>query len=416
MIRAFFSTWSGRFSPSARRLLWMTAIDGLVISGWNLFFNLYILERGFSREFLGLLNSLPALAGLFFGLSLGRLADRIGYRFSMLLGLALSTIAMLIQVSASSPIVIIIVALINGIAGTLFIVSQAPLVMHLADDEETRTMLFSLNYGLQTIAGAVGNLFAGQLPALFGRWLGVSANSALAYRSVLIASVLASSLAIVPLWGIREHSAGRERTAGKGLSAIGAQMVRMALPNVLIGFGAAILIPYMNVFFVERFGLSARWLGVLFAMASLWIGLGSLIAPRLAVRLGSKIRAVMLTQSSSILFLLVIGFSPWVELAGLAFLLRAMFMNMAAPLYTAFCMEKVPPAERGLANSALNISWQIGWAIGPYISGLVQQHYGFAPLFITTAILYSLAVLLLRHFFLVLEPTPQIAEEVRSEG
>lgn len=414
-MRTFFASWGGRFSPSARRLLWMTAIDGLVISGWSLFFNLYILERGFSRQFLGLLNSLPSLSGLFFGLPLGRLADRIGYRLSMILGLALSTVAMVIQVSASSPSVIILAALVNGIAGTLFIVSQAPLVMHLADDEETRTLLFSLNYGLQTIAGAVGNLFAGQLPALFGEWLGVPARSAEAYRAVLIASVLSSSLAIVPLWGIREHSAGREKSAGKGFLTVGTQIVRMALPNVLIGFGAAILIPYMNVFFVERFGLSARWLGVLFAMASLLIGLGSLIAPRLAARLGSKIRAVILTQSSSILFLLLIGFSPWVELAGLAFLLRAMFMNMAAPLYTAFCMEKISPSERGLANSALNISWQIGWAVGPYLSGLVQQHYGFTPLFIATATLYSIAVLLLRRFFLALEPVPPFAKEVSLE-
>lgn len=195
--------------------------------------------------------------------------------------------------------------------------------------------------------------------------------------------------------------------------SIGAQILRMALPNVLIGFGAAILIPYMNVFFIERFAVRDGLLGLLFALASLLISLGSLLAPRLALYLGSKIRTVMLTQLSSILFLLLIGFSPWLELAIPAFLLRAMLMNMAVPLYNAFCMENISPGERGLANSALNISWQIGWAVGPYLSGIVQQHYGFTPLFVASAVLYTSASILLGRFFVSDLWKPKAAVELR---
>jgi len=50
-------------------------------------------------------------------------------------------------------------------------------------------------------------------------------------------------------------------------------------------------------------------------------------------------------------------------------------------------------------NSVLNLSWNIGWAVGPFISGVVQQNYGFAPLFIATAVLYFVAVLLQWRFF-----------------
>ncbi|MFO3797678.1 MAG: MFS transporter, partial [Anaerolineales bacterium] len=272
----------------------MTAIYGVVFSGWSLFFNLYILERGYSREFLGLLNSIPSLAGLLSGLFLGRLADRIGYRSAMILGLTVSIVAMLLQVSLASPELIGLAAFINGVASTLFMISQAPLLMHLADEEETRTLLFSLNYGLQTIAGAVGHLFAGQLPALFGGWFHVPARSAAAYQAVLVTSLLLGSLSILPLWGIKENRiASAGHTQSNIFLALRGQILRMALPNVLIGFGAAILIPYMNVFFVERFEMSARGLGILFSLASLLIGMGSLIAPRLAVRLGGKMRTVI---------------------------------------------------------------------------------------------------------------------------
>jgi len=47
----------------------------------------------------------------------------------------------------------------------------------------------------------------------------------------------------------------------------------------------------------------------------------------------------------------------------------------------------------------LNLSWNLGWAVGPFVSGVVQQNYGFAPLFVTTAILYFIAIILQWKFF-----------------
>jgi predicted MFS family arabinose efflux permease len=86
-------------------------------------------------------------------------------------------------------------------------------------------------------------------------------------------------------------------------------------------------------------------------------------------------------------------------LAGIAFLMRTMLMNMSQPLYSAFCMEQVPERDQGLVNSVLNISWQMGWSVGPYISGLVQESYGFTPLFLGTGALYLIAILTMWTFF-----------------
>ena len=87
------------------------------------------------------------------------------------------------------------------------------------------------------------------------------------------------------------------------------------------------------------------------------------------------------------------------SLAVVGFLVRAMLMNMASPLYTAFSMEQIEPHDQGAVNSLLNISWTAGWAVGPIISGVVQQRWGFTPLFVATAVLYSLAILLTWWFF-----------------
>ena len=400
------------FERPAQLFLWMIGIEGIILSGWMLFFNFYMLESGFPRDFLGLAMSLPSLAGLLFGIPIGRVSDRIGEKKSIMLGLSLYCLCMFAQITLRQPIMILVMAFLGGVFSMLFLVAQAPLMMKLAD-ENNRTLLFSLNYGLQTMAGAVGSVFAGQLPALFGTILNVSATSAAAYRAVLMTSVLLGMTALIPIWLMQEPPSRRtDLEAGSSSSKISLGfnllIAKLAAPNLLIGLGAAILIPYMNVFFKDRFAISDSLLGTLFSLSSLLIGVGSIIGPRLALRLGSKVRAVAFTQLGSLVFLMIVGFTSNLWFASISYLMRAALMNMASPLYSAFCMEQSPEKDRGLTSSVLNVSWQLGWAVGPYISGLVQMAYGFTPLFLATGILYGASIATLWILFSRAESeTPQ---------
>jgi len=167
---------------------------------------------------------------------------------------------------------------------------------------------------------------------------------------------------------------GNQQPRPKVLKTLRQPLVwRLFLPNVILGLGAAILIPYMNVFFRGKFAMPSNTLGILFSLSSLLTGLGSILGPWLAHKLKSKIKTIVLTQGVSIGFLLLIGFAPIPWLAAIGFLLRTALMNMANPLYSAFAMERTAETERGAVNSLLNISWMLGWAVGPYISGLVQK-------------------------------------------
>jgi predicted MFS family arabinose efflux permease len=62
-------------------------------------------------------------------------------------------------------------------------------------------------------------------------------------------------------------------------------------------------------------------------------------------------------------------------------------------------MEVSEPQDQGAVSSMLNISWQTGWAVGPILSGFIQQDFGFAPLFIATVILYTISTILVWLFF-----------------
>ncbi len=403
------------FNRDARLFLWMTVINGIIFSGWQLFFNIFMLEKGFGRDFLGLVNSIPSLSGLLLGIAIGRFSDRIGRKPALILGIVCTSIALIGQISFQQPVLIIVMSALVGVFNMLIIVSISPLMMKLST-AENRTLLFSLSFGLQTLAGAFGSMFAGQLPGLFGRLFNVGATSATAYQAVLITTILIGTTALIPLGLMNEpktipqrdtrqpQPGERRRGLSFGLTRL---TFKLATPNFLIGFGAAILIPYMNVFFKDRFSISDSLLGILFSLSSLFIGIGSLIGPRLVVRLGGKIRTVAFTQFSSVIFMLLIGFAPSLWVAGIASLFRAALMNMSAPLYSAFCMEQTPEGEQGLVSSVLNIAWNAGWAVGPFISGLVQEAYGFTPLFITTTVLYLTAIGVMWMFFGKSEVQPQ---------
>ena len=420
------------FNRAARLFLVMMLINGLVLSGWYLFFNFYMLESGFSLEFLGLVNSLPSAAGLIFGLVVGRISDRIGRKLALILGIGLTSLFMLAQVTFHQPFVIAASAFLTGVFNMLFIISQAPLMMKLSNPKN-RTMLFSLNFGLQTISGAAGNLFAGQLPAIFGTLLNIQARSATAYQAVLIVTVLLGTTSLIPIWMMKEprtlqaeslkHNdeepvqaaalAGHEDPRRDKLSpALVALIIKMSIPQVLVGFGAAILLPYLNVFYKARFNINDSLLGLLFGLGSLMIGIACLFGPWLSTRLGGKVRAVVAVQSGSLVFLLMTGFAPFLWLSSIGYLVRSGLMNMSAPLYSAFCMEHTPEQHQGFVNSILNITWNIGWAVGPFISGVVQERYGFTPLFITTAVLYFMSTALVWVFFKNMDNTKVASQAV----
>lgn len=392
------------FDRNTRLFITATVIDGVIFSAVQLFYNFFILSRGFDRDFLGVLNSMPSIAALLLGIPLGVLSDKIGRRKAMLIGLFFQTSGMALTLMAQPKWLLIVGSLIYGAGNTLYMISHAPFMMSVTS-RENRALLFSLNYGLQTLSGAAGSFIAGRLPAAIAPALGVAIGSTAVYRTILLMAVFVGAASLVPIFLIKELPKAAE---DKPKSNSFTQLLEMfkhpliwklATPNLIIGFGAAILIPYMNLFFAYNHNLPEKDIGALFSLSSLIMGIGAVAGPVLEKRLGGKIRTIVATQASSIIFLILLGFSPLSWLAQIAFLARGVLMNIATPFYSAFAMEQIPPESQGAVNSMLNISWTLGWAVGPMLSGIVQQRAGFTPLFIATTIIYSGAIMMTWYFF-----------------
>lgn len=405
--RGVFASSFGSFHRNTRLLILAVFLDGMAVSVVMLFFNFFILARGYTVDFLGLANSMPAVAALALGIPLGRLADRVGYRNGMLTGILAAYGALAAALFTSSPVVLLAAMAVQGAGAALFSLSIHPFLMQHSGPRE-RSLMFSATIGMQMLAGAAGNLLAGQIPGWLDIARGIAPGSVESYQWVLVIGLLCGITALVPLGFAKSAAAGSlppaQGTRISGWTAEEKRMtVRMCAPNLLIGLGAALLIPYLNLFFRQRFGTTDALLGALFSFSSIFTGLATLFSSRVVDRLGSKIRAVTATQAGSLLFLLLLGFLPSFPAAAGAFCLRAGLMNMSFPLYAAFCMERSPQGKRGVVSSVIQMAWQAGWAAGPFLSGYVQGRWGFSPLFLATGVLYLAAIALIRRFFLPLE-------------
>ena len=417
------------FQRNARLYLLNSILAGLSFSVFSLFFNLYILARGYPKDFLGLLSALPSAVALMAAVPLGMLSDRIGRRKAMLWGTAGAIIATAVIALGASSAVLVAAVILQGIGNELFNVSSAPFMMENSGEQE-RTTLFSASMGLSTLAGFAGSLIGGQLPRLMSGAFALTPDSAPAYGAALLFSPALNLVAMLPLIWMREtprpawnprwtrpnprlialalEDAWKRAQAAPVLAWRGLRhqqlIVKLLLPNAIISFGAALLVPYMNVFFRERHHVPDGTLGFIFAMSSVVTGVATLAAPLLTRRWG-KVRSVAWGQAASLPFLLAIGFAPSLTVAVGAFWARGMLMNMVGPLYSAFTMERVAESERATVNAFASVTWNIGWAICPYLSGVIQERWGFSPLFLMTAALYGLAAGLMYGFFAASERT-----------
>jgi MFS family permease len=391
------------FSLNARLYLLSTIITGVSFGIYMLIFNLYVVSQGYSRSFLGELQSLPNLIALLSALPAGVLVDYIGRKRALLLANLGQTLAILGIVLAPGAGWLWLSMIGFGVSQSLWMVSAAPFMMENSTEDE-RNALFSADFGLETLVGFGGTMVGGDLPTLFGNMLEVDIESPAAYGATLAVTAALSAFALLPVFLIKERprpAAARARSVLPWQNIGNRRLVaRIIGPNVIISMGAAILIPYMNLFFKETFSISDRVLGTLFAVSSVITGLATLASPIMADRWG-RIRSLVFTQLASIPFLLLIGFSGNLWVSGVAFWARAALMNMGNPLYSAFAMEQVQERERATVSGLMGMSWNLGWTIGPFLSGYMQEHpdIGFQPIFVITCVLYVMASLLEKAFF-----------------
>ncbi|HKX45478.1 MAG TPA: MFS transporter, partial [Planctomycetota bacterium] len=239
---------------------------------------------------------------------------------------------------------------------------------------EQRPLLFSLYEALRTLASVGGALGAGWAAAWLSAELGDDVRGhalALSLSGVLPVSacIFYGRIADRPLPGRRQAPFFARIVEHRGLIA------RFAGPQLLIAVGSGMTIPFMSLYFTERFDFTTDGVGVLFAGGQVLMSLGFLATPWILARLG-YVRGVTATQFASVPFFLVLAFAASPGVAVVAFLLRTALMNSAHPLMKGFLMETAPEDLREVQNAVLMLLWGLGWVVGPVVGGALLDHVG----------------------------------------
>ncbi|MBK8988653.1 MAG: MFS transporter [Chloroflexi bacterium] len=390
------------FTPNARLYLGYTIVNGMAFGIFRLLFNFYALSLGFNEAVLGRLLTVTNLVALVVALPSGYVSDRLGRKTALMIASVLTTTAVFGTVFWRDPVGFYVLSALLGVGQSLAGVTLGPFLMENSGHEE-RTYLFSFSFGVQMIAGFAGNWLGGQMPTWLGTAVQADATSATAYGLAMAVVGGIASLSIIPLLFIRRPNQAKA-TQGKSLSPFQYArqqpmlLVKLIAPMFVTSLGAGLLMPFMNVFYRHEYNASDGLIGGLFAVGSLAMAFGLLLAPPLADRYG-KMKVVVLSQAISIPFLALMGFAPWFGVSALAYLVRLMLMNMSNPVYQTFVMEQVDEEARATVASLVSMSWNFGWAFSPMVSGWLQLNFGFGPIYLGTMLAYVVAIYLYWRFF-----------------
>lgn len=390
-----------QFSPNARLYLASIILTGAALGIYRLLFNFYVLSLNMDANVVGQLTSTSSMTALILAVPMGYLADILGRKKAFIIGGLAVCLAVGGMVIWPFKGMLFVMSILSGAAQSLSAVTMSPFLLENSGPEE-RTYLFSLASGAQMTASFVGNSIGGNLPSWIAARQGVLPTSSMAYAGALAIVAVVAMVGLAPFLFMKMPQLKRSERALFAPFAYAAKepvlLGKLILPMLVTSIGAGLLMPFMNVFFRVVYHQPDPVIGTIMAWGALAMGIGLLIAPPIADRMG-KIQLVVVTQGLSIPFLALLGFAPWFWLSGMAFYVRIALMNMSGPVYQTFVMERVEPGARATVASLVSMANSFGWAFSPSISGWLQVKYGFGPVFAWVLVLYTISVYLYWKFF-----------------
>ncbi|WP_428929576.1 DHA2 family efflux MFS transporter permease subunit [Marinibacterium sp. SX1] len=389
----------------------------------------------------------------------GRIADTFGHRRMFLLGLAGFALASAFGGFASSGTALILARALQGMFGAVLAPAALALLTTTFTAPEERARAFAVYGAVQGLGGAVGLLLGGALTEFLGwRWcffinlpialaVGLAALKSIPPGSArkpgnldLIGAVLSVTGLTTLVYGLtvagEGNTAGTHRAlplvailAGVGVLALFALHQRAArhpllplsipmersrgaafLSLLLIGAGMFGMLMFLAYYLQVVLGFSPLQTGLAFLPFSGGIILGSSLASHLMPRLGDgrTMWIGLLGASIGMVWLTPVGIGPGFAQQVLPALC---VMSLGLGVYfvpaSSSALKGVPEAQSGVASALVNVTQQVGGAIGPALLNTIflfatqadpenrlQVPDGYRAAFVAAAVLFVLALII----------------------
>ena len=437
-LRESLSRFRG-FSRNAWLYLISNTIQAFSAGAIGVIYTLFLNAAGFGLPFIGVTLFVATAGGAIAILPASALTRRYGWRTMLLWSDFIGGVAIFLQLIAPTPAVTLLTSLGIGASVAIFLVLNGPFLAASSGPDQ-RNAIFGLSNALGWLAAVTGALLGGLLPV----WLAAAqapggASGPLAalapvleaVRPLLLANtqarvyqeamLLAGAVAvpsIIPVFMLRDMpkppavekppadaaqpATFRARVAARlpGARAIATGVIgRFSFSQALVGLGAGLFFPFLNIYFVKELHASTVYYGALTSAVTASLALVSLASAPLADRFG-QMRVAVVAQVISLPFMVLMGAVPVLAVVSVAYIMRTALINTGAAPEQAWLMDTVPPERHVLASNVYNASWQGAWAVGAALGGSLIAIGGYGLPFYLAAGLYGLSALLMARWLL----------------
>jgi MFS family permease len=362
--------------------------------------------QGVSANFMGIVITSMGVSTFIASIFLGIAADVYGRKRLLVGGNVLASLILIAFALTTNPLLLLAAAIFEGISEAAILASSNALLAEKVKDEQ-RTSVFSLYGFAQSIAFGLGGFAV--LAVLVFELFGFTNRDSHILLYILIGIL---SLISTPIM-IKVTESKNLKKNRKGMSDLLPRkskklLFKYVVTGTIIAFGAGLVVPLMTLWFNLRYSISDAISAPILAVSNVLIGLAILVSPLLAKRLG-LIKAIVITQISSTVFMFATPLSPNFAIAGFVYSLRALLMNMGSPLSQSMIMGLVPEDERGTASGISGALWRLPNALSTWIGAwLMGIGLLFEPFFMA-GLFYIISIMLFWFYFRKLKmPEEQI--------
>jgi len=375
---------------------------GLIVHAF--LFNFYLRELNLPATVMGHQVAAMTLGGLFALLPAGAVVDRFGTRVALIMGAAATCIGLALTALARGTAPIYVAAFVTGMGAVACRVSWGPAIMRLASGP-ARSRAFTWNVAVLIGSSAALTYLSGVL--LDRPWMHVNTLALSPTQLTLLAGAALTALSLICYALLRlpatEPSTPVENRRGS-VSLPRENGLWLLVPLVALWMvAAALVLPFFNVFFTDRFGLGVANVGAIFASGQLVTAVVLVVAAELARRFGP--RRMLLTWMGALapaLLVLAIGGPLWFAVA--AYVAQGLVAPATNPLIDQLLLERAPRDRQGVVASWRNGAAEAAGAFGASTGGRVLDAASFPTLFLWAAAVAAVSAMLLAG---ALRPMPR---------
>ncbi len=396
MGKALFDDYRG-ISKEAKYLIIQSILPSLA---YGMFFTdlSYFLTtvQGLPDYVMGIIITTMGVSTFISSMLLGIVADKYGRKKLYILGNVIASGIIALFALTANAAILLALATLEGVAEGAFAASSNALIADKAGDQK-RTSIFSLFGFVGSISFGLGS-FIIPVVVVFEAFGLSSAESHTMLFLILAALSLGSTLIMLKITESgtlkKSHISLKDMLPKKSRNTI----VKFVLTSAIVAFGAGLIVPLMTRWLDRQYGVSDAVSGPILGVANIVIGVATLAAPPLAKRIG-LVKAVVVTQGFSTLFMFATPLSPDYLSASFVYTLRSFLMNMAAPLQNSMIMGLVAEDERGAASGVSAAFWRLPNAFSTSIGASLIGLGLLATPFFLAGIFYIISIALFWVFF-----------------